>query len=129
MAQATIILVNDAARRRAADWCWGADLNTAVNYVSPDKRTLEQNAAMWAMLTDIAAAMPWHGQALPPDDWKLLFLANMDRGARMVPALDGRGFVNLNTSSSNLRVKEFSTLLDDIHQFAAVRGLHLQVPQ
>jgi hypothetical protein len=125
MAQATIRLVNDAARRRAADWCWGADLNTGVTFASPDKRTLEQNAAMWAALTDISVAMPWHGQHLPPDDWKLLFLADMDRGARMVPALDGRGFVNLNTSSSALRVREFGALLDAIHKFAAEQGIPL----
>jgi len=123
MAQALIRLVNDAARRRAADWCWGADLNTAVSFANPDKRTLEQNALMWALLTEIAEQVLWHGQHLAPDDWKLLFLADMDRGARMVPSLDGRGWVNLNTSSSALRVREFAALLDAIHQFAAENGV------
>jgi hypothetical protein len=128
MAQATVRLTNDYARRKAAEWCWGADLNTAVTFVTPDKRTLEQNAFMWAMLTEIAAQMPWHGQHLTPDDWKLLFLADMDRGARMVPALDGRGFINLNTSSSALRVREFNTLLDSIQKFAAEHGVMLGPP-
>jgi hypothetical protein len=118
MPQATVRLVDHATRQRAASWCWGAEPGTGVTFTTPDKRTLEQNAKMWACLTDIAAAVPWHGQWLAPDDWKQLFLADMDRGARMVPALDGRGFVNLNTSSSALRVKEFAQLLDSILKFS-----------
>ena len=113
------------ARRKAADcWCWGPTY-TAVTFSAPDKRSLEQNAFMWAMLTEIAEQQLWHGQHLAPDDWKLLFLADMDRGARMVPALDGRGFVNLNTSSSALRVREFNTLLDAIQKFAAEHQIML----
>jgi hypothetical protein len=129
MAQATIILTGHAARAKAAEWCWGADPNTAVSFISPDKRTLEQNAMMWACLTEIAEAMPWDDQWLPPDDWKQLFLADMAKGARMVKALDGRGYVNLNTSSSNLRVREFGELLDAIHKFAAAHGIALQAPR
>jgi len=123
MAQATIRLVDEAARRKAVQWVWGSEADTSVTFASPDKRTLKQNAAMWSALTDIAEQVPWHGQRLTPDDWKLLFLADMARGARMLPALDGRGFVNLNTSSSALRVREFANLLDAIHKFAAENGV------
>ena len=126
MAQATIRLSTPATREKAARWCWGAEPGTAVSFTSPDKRTLEQNALMWALLTEISEQVVWHGQHLVPDDWKLLFLANMDRGARMVPALDGRGFVNLNTSSSALRVREFASLLDDIYKFVAEQGVAVQ---
>jgi hypothetical protein len=123
MAQATLRLTSRATRERAAQWCWGAEPGTAVTFATPDKRTLEQNALMWALLTEIAEQVPWHGQHLAPDDWKQLFLADMDRGIRMVPALDGRGFVNLNTSSSALRVREFAALLDAIHKFVADHGV------
>lgn len=125
MAQAIVRLVNRETRAKAADWIWGAEDGTTVTFATPDKRTLEQNARMWAALTDIAAAMPWHGQWLAPDDWKLLFLADMDRAARMVPALDGRGFINLNTSSSALRVREMAALIDAITTFAAANGVRL----
>jgi len=119
MPQASVRLTNFAARTKASSWVWGADDGTLVTFATPDRRTSAQNAAMWAALTEIAATVPWHGQWLSPDDWKLLFLADMGRGARMVPALDGRGFVNLNTSSSALRVKEFGELLDAISKFSA----------
>jgi len=123
MAQATIRLVNDAARRTAVSWVWGSELGTGVTFASPHKRTLAQNAAMWAALTDIAEQVLWHGQRLAPDDWKLLFLADMQRGARMLPALDGRGFVNLNTSSSALTSRELAAMLDAIYKFAAENGV------
>jgi len=123
MAQATIRLTTPEARQRAAQWCYGAEDGTAVNFVSPDKRTLEQNALLWARLTEIAAQVIWDGQLLPADDWKLLFLADMSRGARMVRALDGRGYVNLNTSSSSLRVREFAELLDAVQKFAEEQGV------
>jgi hypothetical protein len=128
MPQASVRLTDPEARRRAASWVYGADPGTVVTFATPDKRTLAQNAGMWAALTDIAAAVPWYGQWLSPDDWKLLFLADMDRGARMVPALDGRGWVNLNTSSSALRIAEFAALLDAIHKFAADHGVQLGRP-
>jgi hypothetical protein len=126
MPQAAIRLVSPETRDKAATWCWNADPGTLVTFATGDKRTLAQNAAMWAALTEIAEQAEWHGQRLVADDWKLLFLANMDRGARMVPALDGRGFVNLNTSSSALRVGEFAELLDDIYRFAADHGVVLR---
>jgi hypothetical protein len=126
MAQAAIRLFDRVSREKAARWCWGAEDGTSVTFTSPDKRTLEQNALMWALLTEISEQVAWHGQHLPPDDWKQLFLAGMDRGVRMVPALDGRGFVNLNTSSSALRVREFASLLDDIHKFIADHDVHIR---
>jgi hypothetical protein len=126
MPQAAIRLASPETREKAATWCWNADPGTLATFATPDKRTLAQNAAMWAMLTEIAEQVEWYGQRLPADDWKLLFLANMGRGLRMVPALDGRGFVNLNVSSSALRVREFAELIDDIHRFAADRGVVLR---
>jgi phosphosulfolactate synthase (CoM biosynthesis protein A) len=125
MAQAAIRLVNDTTRRNAATWCWGSETGTLVRFETPHKRTLEQNALMWAMLTEISEQHPHHGQQLSPDDWKELFMAELDRGGvpRMVPAISGRGFVNLDRSSSALKVPEFAQLLDNIQRFAAVNGV------
>jgi hypothetical protein len=66
------------------------------------KRSLPQNDRMWAMLTDLAAQVKWHGLRLTADDWKLIFLDALKREVRMVPNLDGNGFVSLGRSSSDL---------------------------
>jgi hypothetical protein len=131
MPQAVIRLASPASREKAATWCWNAEPGTSISFTTPDKRTLAQNAAMWAMLTEIAEQVEWYGQHLAPDDWKLLFLADMGRGVRMVPALDGRGFVNLNVSSSALRIPQFAELLDAILKFAVDHDvvLHTSSPR
>jgi hypothetical protein len=57
---------------------------------------------MWAMLTEVASQVDYHGTKLTPDDWKLIFLDGLKREMRIVPNLDGNGFVNLGRSSSDL---------------------------
>jgi hypothetical protein len=78
---------------------------------------------MWAMLTDIAQQLPWHGQKLRPDDWKLIFLNALKREMRMVPNLEGNGFVNINQSSSDLSKAEMGDLIEIMNAFGASHGV------
>jgi hypothetical protein len=91
--------------------------------IKAQKRTLPQNSRLWALLTDIALQTDWHGVKLSPDDWKLLMLSGLKAEMRIVPNLDGSGFVNLGTRSSDLSVEEMSDLIELIHAFAAKRGI------
>jgi hypothetical protein len=91
--------------------------------VKAEKRSLDQNAKLWAMLTEVARQLPWHGQTLRPDDWKILFVDALKRELRPVPNLEGTGFVNLRNSSSDLSKEEFSNLLDLIAEFGARHGV------
>jgi len=75
------------------------------------------------MLTDVASQITWHGQRLTPDDWKLIFLDALKREVRIVPAIDGRGFVNLGRSSSDLSKSEMSDLMELITAFGANHGV------
>lgn len=78
-------------------------------------RTLDQNAALWPRLTDIADQVVWHGQKLTSWDWKDVFTAALKR-AKVVPGLDG-GFVVCGLSSSQMGKAEFSELIDLINAF------------
>jgi hypothetical protein len=91
--------------------------------VKAQKRTTAQNSRLWAMLTDIALQVDWHGVKLSPDDWKLLMLSGLKTEMRIVPNLDGTGFVNLGTRSSDLSVEEMTNLIELMHAFAAQRGV------
>ncbi len=91
--------------------------------IKSQKRTLPQNSRLWAMLTDISLQTDWHGVKLSPNDWKLLMLSGLKAEMRIVPNLDGSGFVNLGTRSSDLSVEEMSNLIELIHAFAAKRGI------
>jgi hypothetical protein len=118
MTRALITLISPDVRARAADWCRRLPLGTRVEFKKP-RRSLDQNSKMWASLTDIAMQLPWHGQKLAPDDWKLIFLDALKRELRLAPNIDGTGFVNLGRSSSDLSKEEMSELLELIIAFGA----------
>jgi hypothetical protein len=84
---------------------------------------------MWAMLTDVAMQLNWHGISLTPDDWKLVFLDALKREARFVPNIDGAGFVNLGRSSSDLSKEEMSELIELIFAFGAQHGVKFNEPE
>lgn len=127
MSRATIILHGTQDRAKASNWIAKAPAGTRVEFKRP-KRTLDQNSKMWAMLTEIAVQLPWHGISLSPDDWKLLFLDAMKREVRMVPNIDGNGFVSLGRSSSDLSKDEMSDLIELIYAFGAQRGVVFREP-
>lgn len=93
--------------------------------VSEPARTLDQNAALWAALTEISEQVQWHGRWLTPDDWKVMFTASL-RQQQIVPNLEGTGFVVLGLSTSKMTKREFGDLLDLIGAFCAERGVQLR---
>lgn len=121
---AVLIMNGENARRRATAWIAKAPPGTRVEFREP-KRSNEQSARMWACLTDIAQQHDYHGVRLSPDDWKLLFLDQLDREVRAVPNLDGTGFVNIGTSSSKLSKQEMSDMLELIHAYASLHSITL----
>jgi len=122
MSRAVIVLHSQIEKARARAWIDQAAWGTRVTFNGP-KRTLPQNERMWAMLTDVARQVKWHGQKLSPDDWKVVFLSALKAELRMVPNLDGNGFVQLGRSSSALSVDEMSDLMTLIEAFGAREGV------
>lgn len=122
MSRAVLVLHSQIEKARARAWIDQAAWGTRVTFNGP-KRTLPQNERMWAMLTDVARQVKWHGQKLSPDDWKVVFLSALKAELRMVPNLDGNGFVQLGRSSSALSVDEMSDLMALIEAFGAQEGV------
>lgn len=127
MTRALLVLSSPAIREKAARWAAKLPDNTRIEFKAP-KRSLPQNDRLWAMLTEIAEQLPWHGIKLSADDWKLLFLDALKRELRMVPNLDGNGFVNLGRSSSDLSKAEMSDLIELIHAFGAKHDVVFHEP-
>lgn len=90
----------------------------SVMEVSAPRRTNDQNALMWAMLSDISRAKP-EGRSLTPDVWKSLFLHSLDHAQRFEMALDGKGMVPVGFRSSRLTKQQFSDLIETIHEYGA----------
>lgn len=117
-----LILSNPAVRARAVHWCANLPEGTRVEFKKP-RRTLEQNARMWAMLTDIATQKEHHGRRYSPGDWKVIFLHALGRETRFVPALDGQGFLPIGQSSSDLTKAEMSDLIELMFAWGAENGV------
>lgn len=115
-------LNSSADRARAMKVVAAAPAGTRIE-VKAAKRSMPQNDRMWAMLTEVAQQLPWHGVKLRPDDWKLIFLDALKRELRMVPNLDGTGFINLGRSSSDLTKSEMSDLIELVFEFGARHGI------
>lgn len=127
MSRATVIVNTAADREKAATWARKAPWGTRIEF-KRTKRSIPQNDRMWAMLTDISTQTDWHGVKLAPDDWKLMFLDALKRELRVMPNLDGTGFVNLGRSSSDLSREEMSDLIEVIFEWGARNGVEFHDP-
>lgn len=117
-------------------------------------RTLDQNAAMWPALHDLAAQAGyrparWRGdrcveeggydllgpgvRPLTPDDWKdvmtALWKTTCGLRIRYVPHPEGQGLIALGLRTSKLTKREMSELLDCIHAFGAGLGVEFSAPE
>jgi len=128
MGRAVLILNGKSERDKARAWIDKAPPGTRVEFKA-SKRSIPQNDRMWAMLTRLSESLAWHGQRLSPEDWKLVMLDGLSREVRAVPAIDGRGFVNLGRSSSSLTKDEMTALMDLIEVFAAQQGVDMSKEQ
>ena len=109
--------------RKSLEECFRAlnALGFEKSYVVEAKaltRTLEQNKRLWAMLSDISEQVNWHGHKLSPEDFKHMFSASLKQ-QRVVPNIDGTGFVVLGQSTSKMTVKEMSEMIELMHAFGA----------
>lgn len=96
------------------------------------RRTLEQNAKLWAMLGDIARQVPWavNGvmQHLDAEDWKNIMTATVRQEVRMAAGING-GFVLLGVSTKRMTVAELGELIEFMYSFGADRGVNWSEPK
>lgn len=90
-------------------------------------RSVEQNARLWALLTDVSRQVEWYGQKLTPEEWKDVFTASLKRH-KVVPGIDG-GFVVLGMRTSKMSVREMGELMELIEAFGAQRGVRFTAPE
>lgn len=124
MGRATLILATAADREKALHWIVKAPAGTVLDF-KWGVRSIPQNDRLHAMLTVLAGKLEWHGQKLSVDDWKLVFMDGLSRELRIVPNLNGDGFVNLGRKTSKLTKEDFTALMDLVEAFADQHGVEL----
>lgn len=117
----TIILSSNGNRSLAHHWIDRAPHGAVLN-IREATRSTEQNAKMWAMLSDVSRAKPM-GRVLKPEGWKALFMDMIDKKPSWEPNLDGTGVVCIGYKSSHLTKAEMSDLIESIFAFGAQHGV------
>ncbi len=99
----------------------------AVVTVKPPKRTIDQNAKMWAMLTDISMAKP-DGLAHTPDVWKAIFMNHVGHQVQFVMGLEGEMFP-IGFRSSRLTKQQMSDVIEAMYEYGARHGVQWTEPE
>lgn len=99
----------------------------SVVTIAKPRRTSDQNARMWALLSRISAAKP-EGRELTPESWKAIFCHALGHEQRFEMALDGKGFVPLGFRTSRMTKEQMSDLFLVIEEYAARNGIDLGDP-
>lgn len=92
-----------------------------------DKRSLEQNAKMWAMLADISRQVIWHGQKLTPENWKDMITAALN-GQKSAPGIEG-GVVFFGARTSKMSIKQMSDVIEYAYYFGAEKGVKWSISE
>lgn len=121
--RASITLRTKADREQAIRWTTNVPFGSRIEFKAP-RRSLDQNAKMWALLSDISEQVEWYGRKLSPTDWKCVFTSGLKK-ALVVPDLEGTGFVMIGLHTSDMTKDEMSNLIELITAFAAERGVTL----
>lgn len=117
------IMSHELARQRAIDAVRNAPSGYVIEIREPT-RTLDQNALLWPLLTEVSRQVDWYGQKLTEDEWKDVFTAGL-RKQKAVPGIDG-GFVMVGSKTSRMNKREFSDLVELIYAFGAEHGVKFQ---
>lgn len=126
----------DADSRRAVmQAAWEAsggltlDGRRAQITVEPVTRSLEQNAKLHAMLSDVAAQKTFNGDKLSLEQWKMLFVSAhakaTDGDVKMAIGLEGE-VVNLRESTAKMGVARCASLIEYIQVWAAMNGVRFR---
>ena len=107
----TIPLRSVESRQRACQLVAQAP-DGALCRVEPPTRTLDQNAKLWAMLSDISLHKP-EGRKLTPEQWKCIFMQACGWDVQFLEGLDGQPFP-AGFRSSRMSKKQMIDLIEFI---------------
>jgi hypothetical protein len=90
------------------------------------RRSLIQNAKMWAMLADVSRQVQWpvNGimETLDSEDWKSLITAAAQQETRVAAGLSG-GAVMLGVSTRKMTTQQMADVIEYLHAFGADKGV------
>lgn len=117
-----VILIGHSQRAYAKRLIDEAAPRSVVTFAAP-RRSTEQNALMWKLLTEVSKAQP-EGRKHTPEVWKELFCHALGYELRFVMGLTGEPFP-LGFRTSKMSVAQMSDLVEFIYAWCAGKGVQL----
>lgn len=108
-------------------WRWAKNFlarngGALVIEIRKSTRSLEQNAMLWSILSDLAEQVRWPVNGamrfLEAEEWKDILTAGLKREQQMAAGIDG-GFVMLGQRTSKMTKAELSDLIELAWAFGA----------
>lgn len=94
----------------------------AVVTIKEATRNLDQNAKLWAMLSDISRAKP-EGRCWPAETWKCAFMHALGHQVQFAEGLDGAGPFPIGFRSSRLSKRQFADLITMAQEYGDRHGV------
>lgn len=121
MAGQTVILTGPWQRKFARQLVDTAPDGAVVN-VREATRNADQNAKMWAMLSDVSRAKP-EGRHWTTDTWKAAFMHSLGHQVAFAEGLDGSGPFPVGFRSSHLSKRQMADLITVIAEYGDRHGV------
>ena len=124
-------IVSDSVRQHVIGRIRAAEFGKVVIVQDPT-RTLEQNAKLHAMLTDISRHCEYMGKKRDVEFWKGLFVSAhaiaTGKPNEIVPGLEGE-FIAIRESTATMSGKKLASVIEYIHAWAADQGVRFSAPE
>jgi hypothetical protein len=117
----TAILRGDVQRAFAKRLIDKAPVDAVVT-IREATRSTDQNAKMWAMLSDISRAKP-EGRRWTPETWKAAFMHVLGHQIQFCEGLDDSGPFPVGFRSSRLTVRQMADLITTIQEYGDRHGV------
>ena len=120
----TLILVTNFIRKRAEKLLRQCPTGWRVTFEEP-LRTLSQNAKFHVLLDQFANQADHFGKRISGRTWKVLLMVELGHEIEYERSLDGSELVAIGTSTSKLKARHFSDLIELLFKIAAEKGVTL----
>jgi hypothetical protein len=117
----TAILRGDVQRAFAKRLIDKAPVNAVVT-IKEATRSTDQNAKMWAMLSDVARSKP-EGRRWVAETWKAAFMHSLGHQVQFCGGLDDSGPFPLGFRTSRLTVRQMANLITCIQEYGDRHGV------
>jgi hypothetical protein len=126
MSKKVYILANPTARQNAIEAVKSAQDGFKVTVAEPT-RSLDANALLHSLITELANQLQWAGKKRDVEIWKRLLVAAWCRTKgepiEILPAIDGNGVDIVPARTSKLSKKDCSDLIEYIYAYGAENGI------